>query len=343
MGLSHALLAFLGIPAILAAAATYPRLVQEPYFEPNLGQADPSVDFMARGVRYTALIRHNGSAAYRFAGAKEDALDIQFPGAHPRDAAYGEQPVPSLTNFYGGGGQHPISAIPHFQSVRYPALYPGIDLVWRGEGPDLEYEFLVRGRADPSRIRIRFSGARHIFIDGQGNLTVQSPLAQIWHARPVAWQIVDGQRRAVTIALRLAGATASFQLGPYDRRQPLCIDPVVAYSTYVGGGGYDAGYAITTDSAGGVYMTGATASSGFPAAGSGANSNTAAFVMKFDQNGNPIYTTILAGNGNIRDRPSPRIRPATCTSPAPPKQTTSRASAGAWQTVFGGIASSPPN
>ncbi len=114
----------------------------------------------------------------------------------------------------------------------------------------------------------------------------------------MAWQEIAGRHQEVGITLRLEGSTARFQLGPYDRRMPLRIDPVLAYSTYVGGAGYDACYAITTDGSGGVYLTGTTASIGFPAEGSGVNGNGDVFVMKVNESGTLLYNTILAGNGN---------------------------------------------
>jgi hypothetical protein len=155
----------------------------------------------------------------------------------------------------------------------------------------------------------------------------------------MAWQEIQGQRRAVQVGLRLSGNIASFTLGLYDPNEPLWIDPVVSYSTYIGGSGYDAGYAIALDGLGGVYVTGATSSIGFPALGSGINGNNEAFVMKFSESGALLYTTVLASNGDtagqaiaVDSSGNVYITGATESSNFP-------VTTGAWQTFPNGVSS----
>ena len=55
----------------------------------------------------------------------------------------------------------------------------------------------------------------------------------------MAYQEFDGvaaSRRSPTTA-SLHGKTVAFDLGDYDITRPLVIDPVISYSTYVGGNG----------------------------------------------------------------------------------------------------------
>ena len=341
MRLLCALLPLLGIKAAPAAALlSPPNVAPHFYFETNRGQADPSVAFVARGLGYAVLLQRNGSAVYRFPGVEDDAppLSVEFLCRHTRAGLEGEQPLASVTNYYSGRRNDWLPAIPHFERVRFRDIYPGIDLVWRSRGADLEYEFLARAGADPSRIRIRFTGANRISLDDQGNLILETPFGKIRHRPPVAWQEIAGRRQDVAIALRLERNTAGFQLGPYSRHRPLRIDPVLAYSTYVGGAGYDAGYAITTDGSGGVYMTGTTASIGFPAQGSGVNSNNDAFVMKFNESGDLIYTTVLASDGNSSGQAIAADSSGNVYIAGTTEADNFPVTTGAWQTVFGGIA-----
>lgn len=335
------LLPLVGIKAALAAALVSAHgVAPEPYFEANRGQADSSVAFVARGPGYAVLLQRDGSATYRFSGVEKGAppLRIRFLGRHAPAGMVGELPLAAVTNYYGGRSDGWLPAVPHFRRARFHGIYPGIDLVWRSRGAALEYEFAARAGADPRRIHIRFTGADRVSVDGQGNLVLETPAGTIQHRRPVAWQEFAGRRYDVRIALRLEGTTVGFQLGPYDHHQPLRIDPVVAYSTYVGGAGFDAGYGIAVDGSGGVYMTGTTGSIGFPAAGSGVNANDDLFVTKFNENGQLLYNTILAGNGNTSGQAIAVDSAGNAYVAGTTEASNFPVTPAAWQKVFGGVA-----
>ena len=48
--------------------------------------------------------------------------------------------------------------------------------------------------------------------------------------------------------------------------RPLVLDPLLVYSTYLGGNGGDEGRSIAVDASGNAYVTGDTASTNFPTA-----------------------------------------------------------------------------
>jgi hypothetical protein len=336
-------LALIGAEAVPAAVPVSPHSVaRDAYFEANRGQTGAGVAFVARSPQYTVLVQRNGGAVYRFPASTEAAappLTIELVGQRPPAEVEGERPMASVTNYYRGSLPAAWqSGIPNYGRVRFDGVYPGIDLRWRFRGADPEYEFLAGAGADPGQIRVRFTGASRISIDAQGNLVLETPAGRIQHGRPMAWQEAAGRRRNVPIELRLSGETASFQLGPYDRQRPLRIDPVLSYSSYVGGAGYDAAYAVTTDGSGGVYMTGTTASIGFPALGSSVNSNNDAFVMKFNESGDLVYTTVLASDGNTSGQAIAADSSGNVYIAGTTEANNLPVTKGAWQTVFGGIA-----
>ncbi len=323
--------------ASYAASAPH-RMAIPVFFEPNLGQAGRSAAFIARGPGYTTVLRQNGSAVYHFSAAgHQGSLAIDLRGARTHPAAAGEDPLSSVTRFYRGTDPKLWrTEIPAYRNVRLRNVYPGIDMIWQSRGPDLEYEFSVDPDADPRSIQLRFRGARRVRIDNAGNLAVETLAGELRHRRPAAWQEEEGIRRPVNARFILDHGTVKFQLGPYDRSRRLWIDPVLSYSSYLGGGGYDAGYAIAVDGAGQSYVTGTTASLSFPSASSGVAPSRDAFVTKFNADGSIAYTTILGSSGDdygqaiaLDSKGNVYVAGFTQGSNFP-------ATVGAWQTVSGG-------
>jgi len=94
-----------------------------------------------------------------------------------------------------------------------------------------------------------------------------------------------------------------FTVASYDKSYPLVIDPVLEYSTYLGGSGYDVGNGIAVDDSGNVYITGETESSDFPMANAIYESYRGGtydvFVTKLNASGSArVYSTYLGGSGS---------------------------------------------
>ncbi|MGA8089261.1 MAG: SBBP repeat-containing protein, partial [Terracidiphilus sp.] len=94
-----------------------------------------------------------------------------------------------------------------------------------------------------------------------------------------------------------------FALEEYERKRALVIDPVLSYSTYFGGSGYDSGQAIAVDGAGNAYVTGDTTSAEFPTANplqpSFGTGSSDVFVTKLNAMGSGlVYSTYLGGSAS---------------------------------------------
>ncbi|MGA3017202.1 MAG: SBBP repeat-containing protein, partial [Bryobacteraceae bacterium] len=115
----------------------------------------------------------------------------------------------------------------------------------------------------------------------------------------------DGRRLLVQSRFRLdANGALCFELGAYDRSLPLVIDPVLSYSTLLGGSGVNSATAVAVDSSGSAYVAGFTDSYNFPTQSPAQNYNAGsnnAFVAKLNAAGNGlIYATYIGGSGDDR-------------------------------------------
>ena len=178
----------------------------------------------------------------------------------------GEEELPGKINYLIG--KDPAkwrTGVATYAKVRYEQVYPGIDLVYYGNQRQLEYDFVVGPGADPARIRLKLAGARKMYVDGQGQLVVQTAGGGVRWNRPEIYQEVDGQHRSVKgkYVLR-AGHELGFAVAAYDTARPLIIDPTLVYSTFLGGSGNDEGNGIAVDTSGNAYVTGLTYSTNFP-------------------------------------------------------------------------------
>lgn len=187
--------------------------------------------------------------------------------------------------------------------MHYREVYPGVDLSYYGNGRQLEYDFIVSPGADPGIIALHLQGADRLSVDAQGDLVLGVGGSEVRQGRPFVYQEVDGARRAIAGRFVLTGPdTIGFQVAAYDRERPLVIDPVLRYSTYLGGTGSDEIRGIAIDASGYAYVTGMTRSADFPTAGSGAGGGAGgdgdAFVAKIDPAGNSLaFATYLGGGG----------------------------------------------
>ena len=267
-------------------------------FEGNLGQAAEGVDFLARGADFTVLIEPRAATLSR-GSAHSTTLELVGANKQARPFSAGEQP--GIVNyFFGDNSSEWITNVPTHSAVGYEGVYPGIDVVYHGNRQELEYDFVVAPGADPDSIAVRFSGAENLHIEG-GRLVLTWSGGELRWDKPVAYQEIDGTRRAVEAEYGLLNEkTVAFLLGDYDRSHDLVIDPVLGYSTFLGGTDHDAGRAIGHDDEGNIYIHGETWSPNYPTLNPAQPTYGGAvdgFVAKFNPAGDTLlYSTYLGGS-----------------------------------------------
>lgn len=234
---------------------------------------------------------------------------MRLPGASPRAAVAGEEPLAGRSNYFLGANQAQwLRDIPHFERVRVRSAWPGIDVLYYTTAErHYEFDFVVTPNADPDRIELAFEDAEQVGIDGEGNLCISVEGQLFQWKKPVAYQKLDGKRVEVAANYyRPDGAPDRIRisLGGYDRSAELVIDPVIAYSAFLGADGGSFPAAVATTAAGEVVVAGVTFSLNFPMRhgipGAGRDGFSAdVFVTRLNASGSGVvFSTFLGGSGD---------------------------------------------
>jgi hypothetical protein len=235
-------------------------------FVPNRGQTDRHVRYYVQGPEYAFYFTSDKAVISFNKGKRDLALHLTPLGANPNAKLEASDRDAGKVNYLIGSERH--TNLPTYHELVYRQLWPGIDMVFRGQGGTLKYEFHIAPGADPADIRLAYRGADDVALGSAGNLLVQTPLGTMRDSRPRSYQRRDGKRVAVGSRYLLDGGSGAygFALGPsYDRRRPLVIDPGLVYSSYLGGGSLEnTSHAIAVDAAGNAYVAGTTRSTDFP-------------------------------------------------------------------------------
>jgi hypothetical protein len=288
-------------------------------FEPNQGQADDTVKFLARGRGYGLFLTPTETVLVLAAGARSGLLArrpgpepsttsapaivrMRLAGADPHATVSGVSPLPGRSHYFVGGRERWRRDVPTFGRVRYSEVYRGVGLVFYGTERELEYDFVVAPGADPGVVELAFDGADDLRIDADGNLVIATAAGALTMRRPVIYQDTESGRQPIEGGYVVEGRRVRFRVAAWDASRPLVIDPVLGYSTYLGGGSNDQGFGIAIDAAGNAYVTGSTISTDFPLAGAPAqgtrSGDTDVFVARLDPTGTTLlYSTYLGGSG----------------------------------------------
>jgi hypothetical protein len=154
-----------------------------------------------------------------------------------------------------------------YAKVRYEQVYPGIDLVFYGNQRQLEYDFVLAPGANPDAIRLAVEGADRTSVDNAtGDLVLAAAGQEIRFHKPTVYQPETGNaaRQEVEGSFHVNKEHVTFDVAAYDHARALVVDPVLAYSTFLGGSSFDYALAVTTDKQGNAYIGGLTCSTNFP-------------------------------------------------------------------------------
>jgi RHS repeat-associated protein len=298
------------------------------YFEENVGQADAQVRFLSRGRGYglfltpteaVLALRTNEPAsndlrhfvAQRATGRppaiKRSVIRLSFQGTRAKSMVVGLDELEGKANYLIGNDQTKWHTnVPLFSEVQYSQLYEGINVVYYGSQGRLEYDLLLAPNTDPGVIRFRTEGADSVKLTKSGDLQLQTNAGTVVLRKPKMYQVDQQGRKQVKGGYILRhNNEIGIAIADYDRTKQLVVDPVLEYSTYLGGTGqeYEYGNGVGVDSQGNLYLEGVTTSSDFPPSTTigttKGNGSDILFVTKINPTGTSlVYSTYIGGTGN---------------------------------------------
>ena len=274
-------------------------------FEENRGQADDKVKFITRGDRHSMYLTATESVMI-FAGNRRTlttALKMKFVGGDDAARVIGIERLAGKSNYLiGNDPEKWRTNVRTYSKVKCEQVYKGIDVVYYGNRRQLEYDLIVAPGADFKPVRIAFTGAKSIRTDNRGDLVLETESGEVRQASPFAYQEIGERRKPVAARYVIEGnREVGFTVGEYDANLPLIIDPVLSYSSFLGGDGLDTGTDIALDSSGNIYVAGTTASTNFPVTPGTLKPpltgfDADAFITKLNPAGTEIiYSTYLRG------------------------------------------------
>jgi uncharacterized repeat protein (TIGR01451 family) len=301
----------------MSAIETQRRTVLENYgnlpltFVENAGQARSDIRYLLNmpgyGISFTPE-----EAMYIFIGNAQNeqkglALSLQFLHANTSVDIEGRQQQLGKVNYMiGNDPEKWRTSLSTYREVAYRELWPGVDLIFHGEGGKLKYDVVVQPGARIEDIHLAYQGADRLSLDEKGNLLIHTPFGILTEEHPVSYQEIEGKKVPVESRFVLKeneqeACVYGFEVGDdYHADYALVIDPTLLYSSYLGGSGTETGFAIAVDGAGNAFVTGQTVSANFSLTPGAFQTMLAgssdAFVTKVNPEGTAlVYSTFLGG------------------------------------------------
>jgi hypothetical protein len=314
-------------PAVKRVMQTFAQLPLS--FEEERADGKSGKRFVSRGRGYALEISGKGARlTHKFRRAADEA--------HPEAATLGV-PLQSVSNirlsWLGANGGPQVAGgrkqrgqsnylpskdrktwrqhVAHYGDVRIAKLYPGVDLKFHGDGQKLEFDYLVAAGADASVVRMGIGTPSLVNLNAQGQLEISDNGDELVLEPPVAYQDIDGQRKAVQAEFVIAaGHEVRFALGDYDKNRALVIDPVLSFASQFGSSSNSSiASDVAVDSTGNIYITGTTCDTDYPVTvgvlqptgGSITNDQCyTGIITKLDPTASSlIYSTYIGSQNNI--------------------------------------------
>ena len=234
---------------------------------------------------------------------------MDFVGATGSGVGQGYNPTGKRMDFFVGDASSHARNVQSYNEAWVKNILPGIHTRGYDSDGSMRYDIIVLPGSHPSSVKFQVKGANSIAVEADGSLTIKTDLGEIKNSKPLIYQPVGDRNNLVQGGWVVNGNIVSFQIGRYDARLPIVIDPLV-YGTYLGSdavpffsSGMEEIWSCAADSKGNLYMTGWTDSLTFPVTdgpyGIDAPNNMDMFLMRLEGDAYSMdYAALVGGSGD---------------------------------------------
>lgn len=229
------------------------------------------------------------------------AVKLHYINSNPGVRLSGLEKFEYYHNYIlGNKSENWVSRVPVFDGLQYRQLYPGIDLKYHADGDNLKYDIIVKAGANPGLIKWNYKGLDGLFLY-EGILRMKAGEHILEESIPMAYQLIDGERKQVSCEYKIVDGIVSFEIGKYDHNKELIIDPLLIFSTYSGSTANNFGFTATYGNDGSLFSGGIVYGDGYPTT-AGAILDTFSGgsidmgISKFNDQGDQLlYSTYIGG------------------------------------------------
>lgn len=282
------------------------------YFEINEGQFRQNIQFIKRDGMKTLAMK-NGCLYYhsdvKTTGIPE--LSLCFSNSRDDYTIEGKNPYETTINYIPDTNSREWKKnITPYDSVILNNIYNGIDvhLYTNQKNKNLEFDYIIKPGASSESISLTAKNHNQLKLDDDGALHINHDLGEMILSAPYSYQLINNKK--ITIDSRLVikdNNNIQIAIGDYNKNHPLIVDPVITFSSFVGGNQVDSSFSAQTDLDNNIYIAGYTNSTNLPVTSAYQNQLggfASAFVAKFSPapDSLPIYITYVGNDvAEVRD------------------------------------------
>ena len=246
------------------------KFLNEPcLFIPNIIYKNIDFDFNLTNNVYNLFFNKKELI---FRHDKVEDFSIKFLDSNINTKIKGLEEVKGKINYiFKNGNDNQSTSIPGFKKLKYQSLYKNIDLIFYENDGYIECDFIVSPKADYKNIKLEIGSNYNVKIDNE-DLIISDNNTEFKLKKPIIYQIINKEKYYIKGKYVLTEKNiVSFDTEPYDKNYTLIIDPVILFSTFLGGSYVDPygritdiGMKVAVDSEGMIYVTGGTSCTDFP-------------------------------------------------------------------------------